>query len=329
MIKTGNLDYDSPQELAIVVNEYEAPLSGGGDNPSSGTSRYYIYDDGVTGFKQLDANVIAAVVNGAPVGVKVGDVAIGDVDGDGVDEVVLGGMTAMGTTAQASDIKYLVYVLDDAKRALAPLAATVVPHKYVGSDTETGTNRYLNFLHINAVDIDGDGAKEIQANEYVFRSLRAARTLQQIHEIPANQLLFENIPGEFRFNWRSSSVVASNVMSMDGGREQIVFYSQSFRTQRVQIWGLDPTNRWSMMHGIAMESASQTRPQIIPSNVDTDTLGLKYSEGSYRLVFTEPIVIAALAPHRAVRTSGKTSMPAARPLAKARAPRPKMKTPGT
>jgi hypothetical protein len=299
VVEVGNLDYDNAEELAVVVNEYENQLEGSG-NVSNGTSRYYIYDDRLTGFDLLDDGVVTAVVNNAAVSVVVGDVAIGDVDGDAVDEVVLGGMTAMGTTAQVDNIDYLVYVLDDAKRDLAPLAATVIDHDRVGNDSESGTNRYFNFLHINAADVDGDGAKEIQANEYVFQNLRAVTTLQRIpdYDIPSNQLLFANTSGSFWFNWRTSSVVAANVMSMEGGREQIVFSSESFSIQKVQIWGLHPVNGWSEMHEIPVNfpnTPAPNTPQIIPVNVDTDTMGLKYSEGSYRFVFTEPIVIAALA----------------------------------
>jgi len=307
VIEVGNLDYDNPQELAVVVNEYNDSVTVG---PTDGTSRYYIYDDGVTGFSKLAEGVVTAVVNSAAVSVKVGDVAVGDVDGDGVDEVVLGGLTEMGTTFDSNKLfEYLVYVLDDAKRNLVPLTATKVSYTRAGNDSESGTNRYLNFLHITTADIDGDGAKEIQANEYVFQNLRAVNTLQQLYTIPTNQLVFFNENGQHRFNWRTSSVVAANVMSMDGGREQIVAYSQSFGTgtvgstvgtQRVRIWGLSPTNTWpnSPLHEIATQYVGDftpTSPQIIPANVDTDTMGLKYSEGTYRFVFTEPIVIAALA----------------------------------
>ena len=52
------------------------------------------------------------------------------------------------------------------------------------------------------------------------------------------------------------------------------------------------------MHAVAAQfqsAATGSRPQVVLANVNNDSTALRFSEGSYRLLFTEPIVIAALA----------------------------------
>jgi hypothetical protein len=52
-----------------------------------------------------------------------------------------------------------------------------------------------------------------------------------------------------------------------------------------------------MMNAVTIQDpgAEPIRPEIVASNVNYDSLTIRFSEGEYKLIFTEPIIIAALA----------------------------------
>lgn len=76
--------------------------------------------------------------------------------------------------------------------------------------------------------------------------------------------------------------------------------------QSMPVWGISAVstigangNGWAQLSAIATpgqhNSQATARPLLVPANVDTDGPVLQYGEESYELVFTEPLVIAALA----------------------------------
>ncbi|MBA1149482.1 VCBS repeat-containing protein [Ectothiorhodospiraceae bacterium WFHF3C12] len=298
-LETGNLDFDRAHELAVVLNEYQTNFS---FNNNDGVSRYAVYDDANAGFAQLAGGNVSVDLPGGTVSAKGADVALGDVDGDSVDEVVLGGLTAIGNEC-GLNADYVLTVLDDNARGLATLRAHSQDYQQVNGACESGANRHLTFMHVNAADVDGDGAKEIQANELIFQDLRedaGSTGLAVAHEIPKEDLFWPaSSSSSGVFSWNSSSMAVGDVTSDE--REDIVYYSQSEGgfPSGVRIWGLDQIDGWSQIHSIPVEFNnsinSQIRPQVIPANVNDDSLALKYSDGSYRLLFTEPVLIAALA----------------------------------
>ncbi len=56
IIKTGNLDYDPSHELVVLVNELFQQQGG----PESGTTRYFIFDDGKSNFAYIDDALVQA-----------------------------------------------------------------------------------------------------------------------------------------------------------------------------------------------------------------------------------------------------------------------------
>src|SRR5690606_8869386 len=81
----GQLDYDNGIELAAVLNE--ADITG---SDSSGTATLYVFDDANAGRTLLSARSVQANLGGV-VAAAAADVALGDIDGDGLDEVVVAG----------------------------------------------------------------------------------------------------------------------------------------------------------------------------------------------------------------------------------------------
>lgn len=298
-LATGNLDFDRADELAVALNEYNSSFS---SNNNNGVSRFAVYDDANTGFTELAGGNVSVDLPGGTVSPKGADVTLGDVDGDNVDEVILGGLTAIGNECNLN-ADYVLTVLDDSARGLATLRTHSQDYQPVNGACESGANRHLTYMHVNAADVDGDGAKEIQANELIFQDLRedAGNTgLTVAHEIAKESLFWEaSSSSSGVFSWNSSSMAVGDVTSDE--REDIVYYSQSEGgfPSGIRVWGLDQIDGWSQIHSVPVEFNnsinSQIRPQVIPANVNNDSLALKYSDGSYRLLFTEPVLIAALA----------------------------------
>lgn len=282
-LRCGNLDYDIGCELAFVVNEY------GGNGPV-GTGRYFVLDDWSADAAQLATGPVQGLSNGLKTAL-VGSIAVGDIDGDDIDEIVIAGPTQNG-----SDDVYngeLAVALDDAAHGFATLG------------TMEGFNRFQNnpafarwrfrTTHVNVVDIDADGAYEIQVNRFVYDDFANAAPFTEIHEIPQSRFLDGGSDGSAYYNDQNSQVITGDFTG--DGRGDVLIYCEW--QNEAYVWGLDQTVLgWREMASFLMDqrnTQAREQPILVGANVDTDSAVLDYGEGSYQLVFTEPIIIAALA----------------------------------
>src|SRR5690606_20162802 len=103
----GQLDYDNGVELAVIVNEVAGSLGS-----RSGLATLYVYDDAAAGRQLLDSRTIQANVNGIVVA-EAADVALDDIDGDGLDEIVIAGATNLAEQCE-DDFGALLLAFDDA-----------------------------------------------------------------------------------------------------------------------------------------------------------------------------------------------------------------------
>ncbi len=308
---SGNLDYDAGQEFVVVVNE----LFQSGSN-DAGTARYFIFDDAKQGYAALNNDLIRATLSQVNRTAIVADVAIGDIDGDNVDEILFAGLQNFDPNGNCG-YRYLLVALDDNKRSNIPLGGLdLVPSIHGGCSFSSPA--IMRYVHINVVDLDGDGLAEIQANQYVFDDfVNTPPWTQYVWGLDANDQplvaviddvsLFANTSGfSGRFAHDNSSMMAGDVTA--DGKQNIVFYSQA--TNRLETWGLSNPDsgasplsepifkdEWRMMKSLAMQNPGTDviRPIILSSNVNHDSLALRFSEGEHRLIFTEPVIIAALA----------------------------------
>lgn len=292
-LASGNLDRDNGEELAAVLNEL--------NSNTSGTTTYSVFDDASTGYAALAASESIRVQDDGSFEAKVADVTLGDVDADGVDELVFAGLSELlGDTCTAYHHVYLV--LDDAGDAdapLAPLAQLAEDVRYIPSSGCSEVTDELPVYHVfvNALDVDADGVDEIQANLRVFDDLRHG-VLNEMYAIDQEVLA---TPLGHGGSALSPATTAIEVADVNGnGRDEIIVFGQ--HTDQIVVWGLDgpslETAEFREM--LVLPTAfynSQTRvfPIILPTNVDTDGVVLKYSDAEYRFVFTEPVLIAALA----------------------------------
>ncbi|HET8984476.1 MAG TPA: VCBS repeat-containing protein [Trueperaceae bacterium] len=291
----GQLDYDNGHELVVVVNEVA-----GNDSAMSGLATLYVYDDAKSGRAKLVSRSIQANVGGI-VSAEAADVSVDDIDGDGLDEVVLAGATNL---AQHCDDEFeaLLIAYDDAVGDLTQLGASVEELFYNNCPAFNSWRRY--FVFVATPDIDGDGVHEIAANQLLFDDFAGSApfTLLEDISLPADSFLDDNEDvGQF-LSVATMAYVAADVTG--DGREDLMVYHQN--RMSMAVWGLSAVatigpadNGWAQLSVIETpgqhNSQSTARPLLVPANVDTDGPVLAYGEGSYELVFTEPILIAALA----------------------------------
>jgi VCBS repeat protein len=307
VIESGNLDYDPSNELVVVVNEIFQ--QGGAGNPESGTSRYFVIDDGKKNFVEIDNALVQADLSAVNRTAIIADVSLGDVDGDNLDEIVFAGLTNFDPNGECS-YNYLLLVLDDKIRDWAPLDATEYQSNiYGGCASNKGE---LEFVHVNTVDLNGDGIKEIQANERIYNNFSQQTkwmplldSNSTIASIPYASLFSDDSGFSGRFNAHNSSMVVGDLTA--DKRENIILYSQS--TNKLEVWGLsDPgpdgnggvvlSGEWRLLKSIgvaATKNNDDLHPILVPLNVNHDGLSIAFDEGEYQLVFTEPVLIAALA----------------------------------
>jgi hypothetical protein len=301
ILKAGNLDRDKRIEVAAMVNESAT---------EGNTSRYLVFDDADTEFAELQSGPSTVALPTESVTAVTADIALGDVDGDGMDEVVFGGLTAVGNTCNLTSFS-VTQVLDDARHELSPLAANKVEFLDTRQACSSGASHHLEFHPITLPDLDGDHVAEIHSFEFVYDDLVASPgILTQIAQIPQENLLTMATSGsQYRFNRGTVSFAAGDVTS--DGREDIVFYSQAGGTtdQGIQIWGIDQIDGWKQYEYFTTNFENSQTPLraklLLPDvDLDQDSMAVEYSDGSYRLLFTEPVVLVALAAPPCYRDGG-------------------------
>lgn len=282
-LEKGNIDYDNPEELALVVTELV--------DSDNGISRYYLFDDQNAGYTEIASGVVQGTDEiGITKTAVVADVSLGDIDGDGLDEIVFGGLTNINSGGGCETFGHLLIALDDKVHQFAPLGDKVFSHFF--KDCPSFSAWRLRYLHINTVDLDGDNIAEIQANQFIYSNFKAAEPWTEIYTLPESLFFKVNSFGYFD---KSTSVMEASDVTGDG-RQNIVFYNPTFA--EIVIWGVDQVNGWSSIATIPTSFGSSQNPSnpiIVPVNLDRDGPVLKYSAAEYRFVFTEPVIIAALA----------------------------------
>lgn len=305
VIESGNLDYDPSHELVVVVNE----LIQSSGSPDAGTTRYFIFDDAKNDFAPIDDALIQADLSSVNRTAIVADVSLGDVDGDNLDEIVFGGLTSFDSVGTCN-YNYLLIVLDDLVRDSEPLGASEHQPNIHGACS--GTPGELRFVQVNTVDLDADGMAEIQANELIFEDFSGFPPWtflldgnSEVATIPDDSLFSDDSGFSGRFSARNSSMIAADLTA--DKRQDIAFYSQS--TNRLEIWGLSDAgpdgsggvikaNEWRMLKSVTLDAPASTddfRPVLLPVNVNHDSTAIAFDEGEHTVVFTEPVLIAALA----------------------------------
>ncbi len=296
-MSAGQLDYDQGLELGVVVNE-----ATGSSSSTSGLATYYLFDDAAAGRALLRTGSVQANVSGI-VAAEAADVKLADVDGDGLDEVIFAGATNLAWTCSDNDFRALLIALDDKPSGYTQLGAAVESLFYRNCSSAGGDWKRF-FVFLTTPDLDGDGVHEIVANQFVFDNFANAAPFTRLAgiELPSELFLDNNFDRGQYLSVAAMEMVAADVTG--DGRQNVLIYHQNRPT--MPVWGISAVstiganaNGWAQLSEVAMPGTSNgqgtARPIVVPANVDEDGPVLKYGEGSYELVFTEPLIIAAMA----------------------------------
>lgn len=305
-LAAGNIDRDNGNELVAVLNEYDA-------SNTTGQARYWVIDDARAAYAMVAGDMLVTGRDGLSYQALSASVTLGDIDADARDEIIFAGPTEFINNACDSYGHIHVALQDagDKDNPLGEIGGRFVRDTYVESGTGCNSNSHMlrvRKVFVNAFDVDGDGIDEIQAGRRIFDDWMANPDQPAFNEmtltdgtpleLPYDEFLKPTETNGGVISDATTSVVTGDVTG--DGREDIISFVQ-WRDE-ISVWGLIgpavETATWTKAMTITTGYANgQTRvfPIIMPCNVDADGLALKYSEGEYRLVFTEPIIMAALA----------------------------------
>lgn len=333
-LSTGQLDLDIGEEFGVVINETWG--SGTNGTPGTGRSDYVIYDDAANNFVTLKSARVSGDVGASTYNGVTSTITMGDVDGDGMDEVVLAGLTDFSVTCESLPV--IQFVLDDAHGAFTNMGANFNTDQGPSSCETSGNNGWTSHIWASTLDIDGDQYAEIQVNGVIYEDFFHAAT-------PWNRMMVDDggsnpvaakIPFDYIFkngggNNQRARITRSDVAISVGdvttdGKEDIIVYTPGSvatgsassgnstfltRSRAVTIWGFDPlSGLWGKTNVLGngypsngllyaeklpnSPVAAGGPPIVVTANVDNDSTMLKFSEGSHRVIFSEPIVHAAL-----------------------------------
>ena len=335
-LAVGQIDLDAGEELGVVINETWG--SGTNASPGNGTSYYYLYDDASGDYAELKANRVSGDVATSTYNGVTGTIAIGDVDGDGMDEVVLAALADFSVTCES--LAVIQFVLDDAFNSFVNLGTNYNTDQGPSSCESGGNNGHTEHLWAATLDIDGDQYAEIHVNGLLYEDFSNAAAPWDRMMVDTNSSSLQ--PAEIPFAYfskiasgnnqrarttRDNTVMVVGDITADGYEDIIVYgpglvdigdqtsgnSTFDITGYAVTVWGIDPlTGRWGkdditgseghigMLYFEELSSSSSSAtaggpPQIVSANVDADSTMLKFSEGSHRVVFSEPLVHAALA----------------------------------
>ena len=306
VMSAGNIDYDAADEFAVAVTEYAGNYASS-RNADPSVTRWFVHDDAASGHAELDAGFVEARIDNATVGTFAAGVALGDIDADGVDEIVVAGQ--VDSYIECESESYLVIAYDDAAHAaddgsLAVLDSTVEATRGEGGCESNGNSRRVLFTHVNTLDIDGDQVDEIQVGRAIFEDFRMGG-LVTLATIPRNEFSHAGSNRGFRFSKGSTALAVGDVTG--DSLDDIVFRMPRVNEQAVSVWGYTRNADNTLGFGKKLELPTEGAyfanvgtedpyPLMVPANVDNDSFVVQYAGSvEYDYVFSEPIIIAALA----------------------------------
>lgn len=285
-MRVGQLDYDGPAEIALVLNEHSLP---GWSSPSEPLgSTWHVLDDLGHDLVQLAwGRVEAEDELGTLRRALVADVALGDLDSDGIDELALAGLWMLGEFCQGS---YVMSAFDDAAHGFAHLGSAVLRDEAGNEPGGSGCEAEIQFAHVGIADLEGDHAGEIHVNELVFWDLRTAPPWT----------LRAQISTWFNESWPTGTTsTAMAVADFTGDARQDIAVLTIHQPARLTIWGIaqeDPDQEIAALRTIPLATTptyEDRNPVLVPLDADRDATVLRFVER--RWAMTQPIVVAALA----------------------------------
>jgi hypothetical protein len=313
VLKSGNIDYDVALEIIVVLNELDITRSDG--VPDAAMTRIFVYDDAATDFAQLVAERPEVVTATASYIADVASVAIGDIDGDDLNEILVAGLSGITITANSCNqspdggpgpIRYLAVLFEFNGLSIGQTDSSHSGDQdsiYPSNCVDDGP-WVMRFPYVNTVNLDADRQHEFHINQFVFDGFPQAGLdwgASASAILPRTVFFPEGSSDRLVFD-RHSAVIETGDVNSDGrgdiisfraGVDTISIFSNTTadgfrRSATIPLESVDPLYR---------TSPGALNPQIIVFNGDManegDTQIMAFD--SHVVDFSEPIVIAALA----------------------------------
>jgi len=308
----GNIDYDVAAEVLVILNELEVTRSDG--QPDAVATRLFVYDDGGEDFLQLIAASPEVVTPTSTFVADVASAAIGDFDGDDINEILvagLSGLTDAGVLCNDSPdgpgpLRYLavMYEFDGLSFGQTYSSHTADADSIYPSNCVDDGPWLIRYPYVNAVNLDNDRQHELHINQFVFDSLPAAGNpwgLSSLAILPRSVFFTDGTSDRAVFD-RSTAIITTGDVNGDGrgdivsarsGVDIVQIFSNTvedgfYRSGRILLETVDPAYT---------TSTGAFNPQIVVYNGDMAAEGdvQVMHFDSHVVDFSEPIVIAALA----------------------------------
>lgn len=316
VLKSVQLDHDGTAELVLVVNENLAT--------NDFATGYAAFEVAASSLSRVAGGPIIARIELADGSVSeypfvVADVAAGDLDGDGVDELVFAGLEDVIQNCSESDtngagLKHVLLALGNHHNDFQQVGASRYFNVPDGCDFAVGID--YRFVHANVLDFDGDGDADIHANQYVFDSfaqLNASQLPSLIAQIAGPQFMTGDGQAS-RFD-RSNTVMAVSDQTGDGIDDIIYMNLLAENDQdaglQVYTWNTDTqagerASRVPLFIGDTLRSELKN-PILVAGDVDNDNVAIYQFTGEHFLDFTEPVILAAVAAAPCKRNAGQNT----------------------
>ena len=282
-LEAGNIDNDLHDELAIVINEF---------TPAMSTSSHLVLDDAESNWFVLRSGPVESLATWTPsVPCIVADVSLGDIDGDGIKELLFAGLDRFDDTCGIAFMNLMAY--DDAAHEFEEMGGRQEYTEYGPCGDHV---QRMRTVHINSGDLDGDGNEEVQVGHRIYDDW--ASTAPWISRWSMPQDVVMDYASDYQDYARSTSTMVMGDFTGNGKCNVATF---RLNESQVRIFGLeDPGSDPDLILAKTLvlretNSEQHTYPLLVPVNSDKDSPVLSYDEGEYEFIFTEPIVIAVLA----------------------------------
>lgn len=290
-VDMGNVDRDGSVEIGVLISQVIDPYVA-----QRNATLYFIYDyETNCCLVEKTRGPLEAMISGLRYPVNFGDIVLDDIDGDGMDEVVMAGVYKV----DFSSAQFIKVALDDAENNYSLLEAD----RNTQSTTEVIWEPY-----VEAWDPDGDGIKAIQVHGTVYMDFKTSGgTWESWYTIPS-EFMETEIP--FSLNdlpyKRESAAMAVGDLDQDGREELIFSKSNHDEYGCINVVNFDPvqskfnitnTNGTIITSDTCHDGSSESLshyPILLPVDIDGDASRLLY-EGNHQVIYTEPYILAALA----------------------------------
>jgi hypothetical protein len=246
----GDFYGDGKERLFVTRTEIDAKGSGA-------YADYYLYEGALA--QELASGQLMIRDGYKTHMVMTANLAVGDIDGDKLDEVVFTGII--------NNAPHL-FVMDD-QRNKGEFLNVMQPLSF----SPMGLNPFdIYFLPVALLDMDADGVKEIAVSNQLLEYDANAGKLASL------ATLGFNVPR------------AHTVGDLDGDlREDLIATIGSVIT----VWGTEASGAFKQLKTLAVKPASLS-PALVAANTDDDSLIVEYT-GKQELLFSDPQVVAVMA----------------------------------